>query len=318
MDIKTTLEQKISEYIKNTKRNYPVHSNRASELGHPCLRYLVYCRTRWEDRLMPSDELQVVFNEGRIHERAVIELLNNAGIPVVEQQSTQFWREFNLSGSIDGKILLDGRAIPIEIKSVSPYTFEKINDVDDLFLAKQYYLRKYPTQMLIYLLLNNTDYGILILKNKASGQIKFIEIYLNSYLEVAEEAIKKCELVEKHIKGNTLPDQINDYDVCGDCSFFHICMPNIDLQELQFVSDKELEEKLERREELSKYVKEYNELDVEIKERFRGKGNFNVGEFLIQNIKRTRKEYLVPAGEYFEVRIKKLAPQTKNQKGRED
>ena len=39
----------------------PCHTNRASELGHPCLRYLVYIRTSWQDRVPHGLGLQLLF-----------------------------------------------------------------------------------------------------------------------------------------------------------------------------------------------------------------------------------------------------------------
>lgn len=39
----TQLQEKF--YTRDVKIS-PVHTNRASEIGHPCLRYLVYLRTR--------------------------------------------------------------------------------------------------------------------------------------------------------------------------------------------------------------------------------------------------------------------------------
>ena len=58
------------ELKKSKVRIWPCHVNRASNLGHPCERYLVYSRTAWDKKAPHEWELQVVFDEGNNQERA--------------------------------------------------------------------------------------------------------------------------------------------------------------------------------------------------------------------------------------------------------
>ena len=300
------IKEQVDGYVASERKIFPQHTNRASEMGHPCLRRLVYCRTNWQDRLLPSIELQYRFNEGKIQEKAVLRLLEDSGIQIIEQQTPYNWKDFTLTGSIDGKILIEGKAYPVEIKSFAPYLWASINDVDDMFTHKYVFVRKYPSQLLLYMLMGNVDTGLFILKNKATGQIKYIELLLNSYIEVAESAIKKCELVNKHIIAKTLPNQINDTNICQDCDFFHICLPNIVRDELQLISDPDIALKLTRRDELKTSVSEYDQLDKELKSQFKDKGSFSIGDYLINNIKRHRDGYTVNPVDYTEVRIKNI------------
>ena len=51
---------KIKEAKRKKIKNYPCHVPRASEIGHPCERYLVYSITNWQDRQPYEPELQVI------------------------------------------------------------------------------------------------------------------------------------------------------------------------------------------------------------------------------------------------------------------
>jgi hypothetical protein len=103
-------------------------SNRASALGHPCVRNLTYWRIPKYVALVPpySPELQVIFNEGNLHEKAVFQRLEEAGITILEQQRPFYWDKYDIAGSIDAKILFNGKVYPAEVKSISPYKWTKL------------------------------------------------------------------------------------------------------------------------------------------------------------------------------------------------
>ncbi|MEM5810151.1 MAG: hypothetical protein QW156_04665 [Candidatus Aenigmatarchaeota archaeon] len=278
--MKEIIEQKINEYINSRRKVIPCNSNRASMLGHPCLRHIVYWRTQWENALLPEVDLQYIFEEGREQEQAVLRLLQNAGIQVIEQQRSFEWKEYQITGQIDAKILLDNKAIPLEIKSMSPYNFNSIESFEDIKKSKKYYIQGYVTQMQVYLLLTNSEIGLLALKNKSSGKIKFIECELD--YEFAESIIKKAETINEHIKNLTLPDRIEpDDEVCGTCPFRHICLPERKAEgQFEISEGEELYDKLLRWYELKPIVNEYNELDDEIKKFSEGK-NIIIKDFHI-------------------------------------
>jgi hypothetical protein len=87
--------QKVIESKSKKIELWPVSSNRASEMGHPCERYLVYLRTRGNERVLHDVGLQFVFDEGKVHEKAVLRDLEDAGIEVIEQQRPFEWKKIS-------------------------------------------------------------------------------------------------------------------------------------------------------------------------------------------------------------------------------
>jgi len=261
---------KLVDDAKELKiKNYPQHVNRASSIGHPCDRYLVYCRTRWQDKKMHDVGLQRVFDLGNLYERAVMDDLREAGLYVEEQQTPFFDERYKLSGHIDGKLPIDGQRPPLEIKSMAPFTWEKINNWQDFLRAKQAYLRSYPYQLTTYLFLHDEPYGIMLLKNKVSGQLKQIIIPKDQGL--IDEILQKCGRINTHVEQNTLPDPIKWEDgVCGQCGYLHICYPGRDFGPgIELLDDEELEAMLDKRESLAASAKEYKEIDETVKIAFK-------------------------------------------------
>src|SRR4030042_6716898 len=187
------ISERLLDTAKAKIRVYPCHVNRASSCGHPCERFLFYSRARWNERTMHDVNLQLIFDEGNIHEDAVLARLKSAGIQVVEQQRPFEWKEIELTGHIDCSIIWEGKPYPAEIKSMSPFTFDAVNSVDDMLNGKYVYLRGYPAQMYMYLLMKEMEGGLFVLKNKVNGRIKIIEVPLD--YEAAEKIVKKLERV---------------------------------------------------------------------------------------------------------------------------
>ena len=156
--------ESLIELKKSRIKQWPVNSNRASSLGHECLRYLVYERTRWQEKVLHGVTLQMIFDEGNLHEKAVIRDLQDAGNEIIEQQRAFAWSAYLITGHIDGKLLKDSIAIPFEIKSCSPWIFQSINKLNDLHNHKYHHVRCYPSQLTLYLLMDNKEFGYFIFK----------------------------------------------------------------------------------------------------------------------------------------------------------
>ncbi len=296
------ITEKIQEYFTSKIKDWPCNSNRSSELGHPCERYLVFLRTRGKDKALHDWKLQSIFNEGNIHEQAVLRLLQDVGFQIIEQQRPFEMKEQNITGHVDAKMLVNGSAIPVEIKSCSPYVFKEINTIEDLFNGKYLYLRKYPAQITLYLLLANSDEGYFILKNKLTGELKEIPIVLD--YEYAESLLQKAERVNKYIKENIIPDVIPyEEEICGQCGFLHVCLPEIKRDSLEITNDVELEKDIERLDELKPLVSEYNKIDSRIKEKLREKEKVVIGHYLVQGKWIERKSYTVEGGKYWKTKI---------------
>ena len=251
--------EKVNTFMQSQIKQWPVVSNRASEIGHSCERYLVFNRTRWQERSLHTLDLEYIFREGREQEKSVLKLLMDSDVDVLEQQRPFSWPVHNITGSIDGKVLLNGEAIPLEIKSMHPFIWTKINTLEDMLHSKMDHLRKYPAQLTIYMLCDNKDKALFLFKNKSTGQLKEILIHLD--YEYAEGLIKKIERVNTAVTDGITPDGIPWGDTCERCAYRHICIQDAVRAEMQFCDDEEAEEKITRWMGLKPTAAEYAELD---------------------------------------------------------
>ena len=272
------IEQILAQKEKKIKQ-YPVHTNRASELGVPCVRYHVLNRTRWQEKSLPDVGLQLVFDMGNEIERIVLRDLDDAGVKVIEQQRPFSWPEYQITGSIDAKVMgEDGAIYPLEIKSCSPFVYASLEGISGLTRGKYAYLRKYPTQLNLYLLMSNAPRGLLLFKNKVNGQMK--EIWMDLDYELGEETLKRAEEVNAHIAAGTLPVGIEEDFWCDSCAYLHICLPDHVGKEVE-IDTGNLAELLDRLEQLKPFTAEYDEVDTEIKKMVEGKEKILAGNWFI-------------------------------------
>ena len=75
------VDQIIAAKAKKIKV-YPQYVPRASEIGHPCERYLVFCITKWEERQAHGPELEFIFEGGRLVEELAMKDFEDAGFKV--------------------------------------------------------------------------------------------------------------------------------------------------------------------------------------------------------------------------------------------
>ncbi len=256
--------EKINEVKQNKIRQYPTNSWRASMVGHPCERYLIYERTRWQDKKLHNIDLQYIFDLGNEIEDITLKDLKEAGFNIIQQQRDFSDLNLNLTGHIDGLIEIDGQYYPLEIKSCSEFIFNSINTYEDLKNSKKTWIRNYPVQLNLYLYFTNKEKGVLLFKNKQTGQYK--EIWINFDWDLVDDVIKKVKRLNEYLKNNQLPERINDASLCVDCAYNHICLPDI-LQEGQVdISEEDnLKQLLQRWEELKVYADEFKKIDEEIK-----------------------------------------------------
>lgn len=296
--------QPVVEMKAKRIKQWPVRSNRASNLGHPCERFLVYERTRWQEKVLHDVTLQFIFDEGNIHEAAVIRELQDAGFQIIEQQRAFEWKKYEITGHVDAKIKDNGSFIPIEIKSMSDWAWKAVNDLSDMYKSKAVYMRQYPAQMTLYLLMDEKEEGAFILKNKTNGLLKQIPVKLD--YEYGEALIQKAERINAHLKGETLPDRIEfSVGACEWCAYSHICLPE-HKHEGSIINDPELEAKLDRRGALKTMKDEYDDLDKEIREAVREKPELVVGNWILKGKWVDKKAYTVEAGRYWQTTIKQL------------
>lgn len=330
----------IDEYKLRSRRIFPCHTNRASSIGMPCLRYLVYSRTHWQSQSLPNLGLQYVFDEGSLHESAVLNLLTKAGITLVEQQRSCEFKKFKITAHIDTSLVPIPtktcqscgsthniqteqyiQSIPLELKSSEPYTWAKMNTPQDMINSNKIWWRKYPGQMQMYIAmcygiegdkpgnikcLVPDAIGIMLTKNKLNGRLKQIEFKNDD--EFLNDLLNKCTIINGHVDAGTLPEPIEpDEDVCGRCSFKMICIPDVDFGDTLSMEDNEyLLGLLSERESLIPAKKRYAEIDKEVKNGIKGWKNSLLGSFHISGKFIDKKAFSVAASRYWKSNIRFL------------
>ena len=280
--------RKYQELKENEVEIYPCHVNRASAIGHPCERYLVYCRTHWDQRPKHSWKLQAIFDEGNWQEKIVEDDLKKAGFDIVEQQVAFKIKDQLITGHIDGKLFLPPELIPFETKSMNPYIWDSIHCIEDMLNHKRPWVRHYPSQLQTYLFGHDKEYGIFILKNKSNGLIKVIDVYLD--YDFVELLLQKAERVNEHIDKETTPPKIEDAEYCVECAFRHICLPDIINDDIKIITGPatiklideyfELQDLVENS-DVPKHQKRIKELKERFKTLFKDKPALVVGEYYV-------------------------------------
>ena len=291
------LVKKFEDYIESKIQVWPQKINRASSAGHPCSRHLVYCRLNGDEKLKHDVGLELVFREGNHQEKAFIRDFMDAGIFIEESQRSFEWKDYELTGKIDGILKCGDKKYPVEFKSSAPANFEKINSQDDLKNSFTYYLKGYFDQIQLYLLMNNCDEGIIFFKNKVNGRIKQINITLD--YEYSERILKKLELVNKCVKEKTYPERVEDRRPCASCAFRHICLPDETSASIQIEDSVELLDTLEQREKLKEAAKLYEELDEKAKSicKVKEDGAYLVGGDFQVKVKTQERKFFNPPPE---------------------
>lgn len=275
IDIVEKLDQQTVKRIKQ----FPHPNNRASEAGHPCLRFLVLSRLHLEKKVLHDVGLQRIFDEGRLHEGAILREVEDAGFKIVEQQRPFEWQKFRLTGHIDAKISMNGQLIPLEVKSSSPNAFRHIKDLEpmEMVSSRLSWVRKYPAQILLYMLMDNKEEGIILFKNKTTGE-KCQKNFKLDY-EYVESILTKLEMVNEYVEKKEIP-KVEMCEDCKGCGFQKTsCFSDCDYGPgFAFLSDKEKSEKLDRRDILRPAYLEYGPLHKLLAGHFRGQNVVISGE----------------------------------------
>ena len=300
-DINKALRESLEKQIKV----YPCNNLRASNLGHPCERYLYLLLRHWDEQKPHDVGLQSIFNLGNSIEEYTIENIKRAGFEVITP-TVRSWKIEKplITGREDIRIKDEnGELLPVEIKGISPFEFDKLNTVEDFLRSKRPYIRGYPAQLQTYMYYFAKEKGFFALTNKLTGETKFIEMPFD--YEYAESLLQKAERIYKALDEEAPPDACEDISVCEDCSLAHICgecrrVPaDIDL-------DEELDALIDRKNELAAAKKEYEQVDKEIKARVGERDKVITGQYLITRSSFVKKAFTVPESVQYRVTIKRL------------
>lgn len=229
-----------------------------------CDRQMVHSLLDWDKRPLADAGLQAIFEAGKSEEARIVRMLSELGYEVIAQQNPIQIRhsktgEIICTGKIDGKILVGRSAVPMELKSMNPNAYARINSVDDL--AKSPFYRKYIKQMQLYLYGNGEEAGLFIISDFRN--IKVFIVYLDFGL--CEQILKQLERCWDYVKAKKYPDPIDRLEVCQYCPFEFLCTKTTVNQGASFLESEELEQNVARWLELKPMKSEFEALDKAIK-----------------------------------------------------
>jgi len=264
----------VIEAAARRVRVFPARSNWASQIGHECERYLVWCRTRWQDKAPIDGLTKLLFEGSGMTERVAREQLEGAGYRLTEEQRHFDWPDYQIGGNIDGRLSWGGerQRVPLEIKGSQPFDWEKVNSAEDMVLSDKPWVRRYPFQILAYMWMMNSPVGLFYYVNKTTYRPKAIWLHLDDWLEPMEACLQKLERVNAAVAAGVDPEPM-DYDdkTCKRCDFAHVCLPDRDWGPgVEFLeNDAKFVGSLSRWSELREGAKEWQRLDKSIKARMK-------------------------------------------------
>lgn len=286
---------------------YPCLHLRASNLGHPCERYLYLLIKHWDEQKPHDVGLQNIFDLGNTIEEHTIKTIKEAGYEVVTP-TCRSWQIDVKGGIITGREDIrikdeNGELIPVEIKGLSPFDYDKLNTVDDFFKSKKAHIRAYPAQLYVYMLKFSKEKAFFALTNKLTGETKFIDVPFD--YDLGEQFLSKAERIYKALASEEPPQACDNIEFCEGCPLAHICgecrrtPADVDI-------DDELDELINRKESLKEAKRQYDETDAEIKKRVGEREKIITGQYLIERKATFKKAYTVPESTTYRLYIKRL------------
>lgn len=303
------IDGKVRDFVRSEIRVSPCEHLRASNIGHPCERYLYLLIRYWEEQEPHDEGLQNIFDLGNSMEEYTIRKLRDAGLEIITP-AQRSWKVENplITGREDIRIKdpETGELFPAEIKGLSPYEWEKLNRVEDFYQSRRWYVRGYPAQLMVYCWKFEKEKGFFILTNKLTGELKIIEVPFD--WERADELLKKGERIYAALEdrtGKTVPEGCEDLTVCEGCRLRHLCTAAHERPETE-VDDGELEEAIERKNELAPLYREYGEVNERIKKLVGDREQVLSGKYLVTSKVLKKAEYTVPAREERRITVRRL------------
>jgi len=274
--------------------------NYASEIGHPCLKYLVHARLDWDKKKLPDIRAEYRFEEGDEREWQLKKKLGDIGFGLEQSQAYFNVENLKIRGKIDGLLILPRpilgyRQAPAEIKSVDPRWWDSIKSVDDIRNHRKWWFRKYISQLNTYLVAADFPFGFFIF-DTFGQRPKIIPMERDEELWAHDSA--RIQKVNEYCERKEYPEPIPyDPSICGMCDFAHLCQPlkATEYSEIPASEEEILKEFL--------WLKEWHEKYEEMKKtligdksrpgRFWGK-NAIVGSIIIETKIQQRTTYDIP------------------------
>jgi CRISPR/Cas system-associated exonuclease Cas4 (RecB family) len=313
-----TIMQRRQEKFQSNIKPKPRKSIWASQFSE-CERQMAYEFLHWEEKKLHDWKLEALFEAGREEELAFKAQLSDLGrrshpqFELVEDGaplSKDLSEKYGIHGALDTRIKWGGKRIPVEMKLMSQFIFDKIDGIQldnpeeitmelierGINSMKRFpWTYKYLKQGQIYQLGTNEEVLIFALTD-GRGAWKFVIQQLD--YSFAESLLKTAERVKAAVESKTLPERIAfDPDICGRCAFAHLCIPDIKADpRVKLVDNKEMGELLTRREALQEKKSEFDKIDKKIKAFFSDvkEGVFTIGDFVVVRKGTPTTKYDIP------------------------
>ena len=298
-------EKRLADKAAEVQRVYMTRSSNIPE----CARQGVYSIVAYDQRKPFDTHLIARFEEGDRQENWVMQTLTNLGqqlnFRVVESQSTfpkEFVDKYHLTGTIDGKIMFDGRRVPVEVKSMNGNLWDNVQMVSDL-IADPFYSRYYR-QMQAYMAANN-ETECLLITTDCLGHFRLIVVPF-SQPDFDEMVLKKVEVINDYAKRNEgkpqdqweLPERIPYSEAqCGRCSFVHLCCPDITSgARVRFADDEKMAAMIDRHQEIKPFADEFKAIDDTLKDDLKllKEPMLVVGDWIVEGKPQKGKDVIVP------------------------
>jgi len=318
-NIKQKIKKDLDQSYLDKRTRAPRASLYVSKLAEPCERYHYY------SLLHPGENWPLAtlkrFEEGNIHESAIIRKLREIGYKVIAQESyvdipikdDSGKKLKSIRGKIDGAIeIAHHQIVPVEIKAYSSHLCRVLNTAED-FKTNKY--GKYAfAQVQLYLYSKGFEVGLIVLKDKNSGDIKFIDIHLDyDYVDRLLNRAKRvyvAHFAEDEEKVYRHPE----WEKCQSCPFLGVCDPQFNFEDegIEFlIGENEIDPLIDRKNELEAQIKPLKAELKKVKKKIEGKGdepglltNYGKDEiatkkYIVKRKKVERKGYTVKPSSYF-------------------
>ena len=300
------ISKEINDYLAGLGRTYPVHSLWASRIGDPCDRYLYHSVIDWQGARPIEARVFGIFELGKHLEKLGARFLEQAGWDV--RESPDGYVEKHISGKIDRFISRgEMKNVPVEIKWLT--NFDLTTWVEMLDSDKRWIMR-YPGQIIIYMYLRASRYGLFLVFNKMNSEPSHIWLDFEEtrVINYAEGLLQKAERVWEAIEKRQPPERVSpSLGICLDCDHILNCQPPIYFGEgVRNIESTDIVKILARMERLHPANLEYQDLLKQRKEILTGIEDAVAGPYLIHGKLTKRKEFTVAASSYWKHTITKI------------
>lgn len=184
----------------------------ASEVGD-CFRKIFF-KIKGAPCTAMEPRVQRIFHEGEHVHMRLMSILYSLGLVTASEvkiPDTELFR-----GRADGILKLDGENYVLEMKSISPFGFEKLGD-----MPKPEHMK----QIQLYMHYFNIPKGVILMENKGNQEMREFVVSKNDQIinKILTDFTKLKEMISSDIVP-AVPDKSNwEYDMCGYCAYKEHC-----------------------------------------------------------------------------------------------